>query len=171
MKPYSYVGPAAIRDTARFDTPRHEVLDMDGLRSWLSRHAGFRNQDREITCTYVVQPPGKLFVADRHSEHVACARGEPVLTAGEITFERDARGLAVTEASNLSIGYCPEPGSWVHLGKALLAAGFPPLDGFTQPFEFRWCAACRQTCVIKDDVFECPSCGDDLPRDWNYDHR
>lgn len=168
MKLYTYVGPDSIRATARFDTPRHAVVDAAELLSWVSAHLGFSRRDHQITLTYVVRPPNLLFVADRHSEHVACARGEMVLTAGEITFERHGSDLRLLDTSNLSTGYCPESISWPALSSALVAAGFPKIEGFTQPFEFRYCIPCQQTCVIKDDVFECPSCFTNLPHDWNY---
>lgn len=168
MKLYDYVGPSSIRASARFDTPRHEVHGASGLHSWAHSHRLFDGRDQLVTFTYVILPPARLFVADRHSEHVACARGDSVLTAGEITFERVGPRWIVSETSNLSTGYCPESESWRPLSDALQAAGFAPIDDFTNSFEFRYCLQCRQTCVIKDDIYECPSCLNTLPQEWNY---
>lgn len=168
MKLYKYVGPSGIRARADFDTPRHLVVDARGILAWATEMAGLTSKDRELTFTYVVLPVARLFLADRRSEHVACARGSAVVTAGEITFERHGSGLILAEISNLSTGYCPEPGSWPVINEALVRAGFPSIRGFTHPFEFRFCAPCAQTCVIKDHAFICPACSGDLPREWNY---
>lgn len=169
MKLYDYVGPASVRASACFDTPRHQVSDGAALNAWAQSHQLINGREHCVTFTYVVLPPARLFVADRHSEHVACARGDKVLTAGEITFERTGSRWVVFETSNLSTGYCPESSSWHILNEALQAAGFAPVDGFTNPFEFRYCSQCQQTCVIKDDVYECPSCLTVLPENWNYE--
>lgn len=168
MKLYHYVGSSSIRASASLDTPRHSVSDATSIVTWAAQHLGFTSRDHQITFTYVVQPPSQLYLADRRSEHVACARGGAVLTAGEITFERDGSDLLLTETSNLSTGFCPESTSWPALSSALVAVGFPAIEGFTQPFEFRFCVPCQQTCVIKDDAYECLSCFGSLPREWNY---
>lgn len=168
MKLYPYVGPPAILKAVRLDTPRHEVTAAHLLTDWAIKWVGFGSRDTRFTFTYVVQPPARLFVADRHSEHVACARAGAVLTAGEITFERSGGFLSVVETSNLSTGYCPESHSWPALSSALVVSGFQPLEGFTFPFEFRYCVQCSHSCVIKDGVFECPACGHELPTSWNY---
>ena len=168
MKLYDYVGPASIRASASFDTPRHAVRDSKGIVVWATERLGFTNRDRQMTFTYVVQPLAQLYLADRRSEHIACARGGAVLTAGEITFERHGSDLILIETSNLSTGFCPESTSWPSLSVALVTAGFPAIECFTQPFEFRLCVTCQQTCVIKDDTYDCPSCFGSLPRDWNY---
>jgi hypothetical protein len=35
-----------------------------------------------------------------------------VLSAGEITFSRKGKSLVVSDVTNQSTGYCPEPKSW-----------------------------------------------------------
>ena len=50
-------------------------------------------------------------LADRHSEHVACAGGGPVLSAGEMFFLLEDSRAAVVEVSNQSTGYWPETSS------------------------------------------------------------
>ena len=57
--------------------------------------------------TFVVDLEGVLRLAPRRSEHVACAGGRPVLSAGEVSFERGPDGWEVTSATNQSTGYCP----------------------------------------------------------------
>ena len=152
-------------------TPRHEVATVDGLLKWAIEAGNFSQGTASEIFTYTVLPGHRLFIADRHSEHVACARGSVVECAGEITFRRLKRGLVIEEVSNLSTGYCPESNTWVALDLALKAAGFPGVHGFTSAFEFRYCQRCLQTCVIKDEVYECPSCWQPLPAEWNYTTR
>src|SRR6266542_3004531 len=65
--------------------------------------------------TFVVSLDGK----PRRSEHVDCAAGQPVRAAGEVLFARDGTGWSVSEISNQSTGYCPDPDSWPALAMAL----------------------------------------------------
>lgn len=125
------------------------------------------------TYTYVVDATGDLYLADRHSEHVACARGGPVvLAAGEITIgRRDGGGLAVESVTNLSTGDCPEPECWPAVSAALRRAGLPAgamPPAFDPAFVFRRCPACGQRNVVKEGWFVCGACGADLPAAWNF---
>jgi hypothetical protein len=61
--------------------------------------------------TFVIDLGGALRLAPRRGEHVACADGAPVLSAGEITFLRDQDRWTVSEVSNPSTGCCPDPAS------------------------------------------------------------
>ncbi len=164
---YPYIGSAAIRDAVDPASPRHEVMSPAGVHAWLLSQGEVWPEKREIVFTYVVLPPACLFIADRRSEHVACARGGEVLAAGEITCSRRGDDIEVVETSNLSTGYCPESSSYEALDRALTAAGFDSFGPYSYPFEFRRCSGCGGIQVIKDDVFECASCGDDLPETWN----
>jgi hypothetical protein len=89
---YHYVGP-------------REILSRAG-RSGKRIHSG--DLQNPAWFTFVVDEHGSLLIADRRSEHVACACGRPVLSAGEMFV----RGGEVVEVSNQSTGYCPEPESW-----------------------------------------------------------
>lgn len=62
---------------------------------------GYRCLDQE-TVTFVIDLDGKLRLADRNSEHVACAGGGPVLAAGEMTFLADGPDLEVVDVNNNS---------------------------------------------------------------------
>lgn len=104
-------------------------------------------------------------MADRRSEHVACAGGEAVLAAGELTV--DERG-EVLEANNQSTGYCPEPSCWTALAAALDAAGIPRPPALTRAFCFRRCESCGERNLVKDRWFECALCGAPLPEQWNF---
>jgi hypothetical protein len=144
-KVYAYVGRGGAPIRRRVD-----------LERWLGKN-------RSCTATFVIVD-GVLLVADRHSEHVACASGRPVESAGEMTFE----GARVVEITNQSTGYCPEPESWPAVAGALDAAHVAHPGAFTHAFVFRKCASCGQRNVVKDEFFECALCGAELPREWNF---
>ncbi|MBF0289995.1 MAG: hypothetical protein HQM14_19435, partial [SAR324 cluster bacterium] len=52
----------------------------------------------------------ELLLAPQRSEHVACAAGRDVLSAGQMAF--DPETVSLEEVTNQSTGYCPEPESW-----------------------------------------------------------
>lgn len=118
------------------------------------------------TCAIVVDAAGILLVADRRSEHVACAGGQPVRSAGELTFAI-GHDVVVVESSNQSTGYCPEPESWPAVATALRGAGLAAPDGFSLPCTFRRCPKCANVTLVKEGVFECGECGTELPAAYN----
>jgi hypothetical protein len=87
------------------------------LERWLADNASER-EGGLVPATFIVSLAGDLHIASRRSEHVACAAGQPVLSAGELFFEHRP-AARVAAASNLSTGYCPEPASWPSLAAAL----------------------------------------------------
>jgi hypothetical protein len=109
-----------------------------------------------------------LRLAPRRSEHVACAGGGPVLSAGEISFERGPDGWEVTSATNQSTGYCPEGSSWPVVGRALDRIGVPHPGRFTDEFTFRRCPRCRERNLVRDGDFTCVICDAGLPASWNF---
>lgn len=121
-----------------------------------------------VIATFVVDEDGNLRLADRHSEHFACAGGRPVLSAGEITFRVRPGRISVEAVSNQSTGYCPEADSWPTVEHALITIGLDPPPGFYQEFVFRRCVGCGQINVVKDGVLECAVCGAGLPLTWNF---
>jgi hypothetical protein len=154
---YAYVGPAEIRERHADHppgTPIHSAAELGRLTT------------STVVLTYVVTTDGVLRVADRRSEHVACAGGGLVLAAGELTATHAG---AVIEASNQSTGYCPEPSCWTALRAALARAGIEHPHRFTREFVFRRCPACRERNLVKDGWFECSLCGAELPECWNFD--
>src|SRR4051812_48016284 len=159
--PYAYVGPDQIRQrcaAAPAGTPIHSLGD---LLTWLRCHSAH-------TATFVVDGTGVLRVANRASEHVACAGGEPVLSAGEMFFEVVGDTAGVSEVSNQSTGYCPEPQSWPAVAAALDRAGVAHPGRFTSEMVFRRCEKCGQRNLVKDGWFVCAVCGADLPAEWNF---
>ncbi|TDD67469.1 hypothetical protein E1293_37985 [Actinomadura darangshiensis] len=163
---YRYVGPADIFDQARPDRRGHPITSHDDLSAWLTRQTA---QDPEEPFTYVIDLAGTLRLAPQRSEHVACAGREPVLGAGEISFASSRGTWTVTEISNQSTGYCPDPSSWPAVAAALDRAGLDHPPEFTHPIVFRRCSQCRQRNIVKDDNYVCAVCGNSLPTTWNMD--
>lgn len=117
----------------------------------------------------MIDPAGCLRLADRRSEHVACAGGGYVLSAGELFLRRDGEADEVIEASNQSTGYCPEPESWPAVAAALDRLGVVHPGRFTTAVTFRRCERCAQRNLVKDGWFVCGVCGADLPAAWNFE--
>lgn len=119
--------------------------------------------------TFVVDADGVLLLAPRRSEHVACAGGRPVLSAGEIGFAREAGRWAVGYVSNHSTGYCPDVGSWPAMARVLDRVGLVRPSAFTHEVVFRRCPGCQEHNIVREDDFVCVFCGGDLPEVWNVD--
>ncbi len=81
--------------------------------------------------TFVMGVDSVLRLAPRRGEHVVCAGGAMVLSAGEIGFVREGGRWAVSEDSNQSTGYCPDIGSWSEAARALDDVGLERPSGFT----------------------------------------
>jgi hypothetical protein len=110
-----------------------------------------------VVVTFIIDPSGQLWINDRRSEHVLCAGGGDVLSAGEMTFSLRPK-LEVVEVSNQSTGYCPEPDSWPAVENVLTRLGIPHPKDFTLICIFRRCEACHTLNLVKDDWFECAVC-------------
>ncbi|MEU1402606.1 hypothetical protein ABZ471_09610 [Streptomyces sp. NPDC005728] len=119
--------------------------------------------------TFVIGMDGSLRLAPRRSEHVACAGGEPVLSAGEIGFGREAGRWVVREVSNQSTGYCPDGSSWPAVAGALDRIGLGHQARFTHEVVFRRCPRCQEHNIVREGDFVCVYCDGDLPMDWNVD--
>jgi hypothetical protein len=118
--------------------------------------------------TFVIDLEGILRLAPRRSEHVACAGGRPVLSAGEITLEQGPDGWEVTSVTNQSTGYCPEGSSWPAVSRALDRIGVPHPGRFTDEFTFRRCPRCGERNLVRDGDFTCALCDAGLPASWNF---
>ncbi|MGH3390108.1 MAG: hypothetical protein ACRDOO_14660 [Actinomadura sp.] len=163
---YRYVGPDEILDQVRPGRRGHAITSHDDLAAWLMQQT---EQDREDPFTFVIDLTGTLRLAPQRSEHVACAGGEPVLRAGEITFAPDRDHWTVSEISNQSTGYCPDVISWPAVAAALDRAGLDHPAEFSHPIIFRRCTRCHQRNIVKDDHYVCAICGTPLPSVWNMD--
>ncbi|MEV5573768.1 hypothetical protein AB0L06_27315 [Spirillospora sp. NPDC052269] len=163
---FDYVGPAEIRDQVRPGARGEAIESRGALGAWLGERP---DDEREEPFTFVVERGGTLLLAAQRSEHVACAGGEPVLSAGEIAFAWDGGRPVVSEVSNQSTGYCPDVTSWPAVEAALVRAGLDHPGAFTHPMVFRRCTECHQHNIVKDDYFVCAMCEAPLPSAWNVD--
>ncbi|MCP3782914.1 hypothetical protein NLX85_05985 [Micromonospora sp. A3M-1-15] len=159
---YRYVGPADVRASVADAPEGCPVRSPADLDTFL---AATDPRDRDEPFTYVIDTGETLRLAPRRSEHVACAGGGEVLGAGEIAFARERDGWGVTEVSNQSTGYCPDPTSWVAVAGALDRAGIDRPEGFTVAVVFRHCLDCGERNLVRDDDYICALCGAELPED------
>lgn len=160
---YCYVGPPELRV---LDSPtRCHVESAGDVLAWAGSTP--QTRDDEITATFIVNPKGELWIADRRSEHVACAAGGPVTSAGEITFRLEKGEVEVVEVTNQSTGFCPEPRSWSAVARALGRIGLAHPGAFTSSYDFRRCENCGAINVVKEAWFWCALCEAELPRAWN----
>ncbi len=163
---YAYVGPTHILERVAGAPPGRAVRSPSDLARAALELGAARGEP--LVVTYTVDAAGVLHVADRHSEHVACAGFRPVRGAGELTVEVDGAEAVVLRATNQSTGFCLEGTCWEAVQDALIAAGLDPPDGFDPVFVFRRCTGCRAINIVKDAWFVC-GCGADLPERWNFD--
>lgn len=82
MRAYRYVGSEEIARQAQAAIERLQPTSAADIRAWAARM-----KRSALECTYVVDPGGKLWLSDRRTEHVTCARGGAVLGAGELRLE------------------------------------------------------------------------------------
>jgi hypothetical protein len=165
MQLYRYIGPKRIFERVKPELFGVPIRSPDDIRKWV-RDTKQELIDKCVTSTFVIDATGVLLIADRHSEHVICAGGHSVRSAGEIIF-RIGHTVEVAGVSNQSTGYCPEPESWSAVAAALAEANFEPIAGFTKVCEFRRCTGCQTITLVKDQVFECVVCGTELPVIYN----
>lgn len=163
---YRYVGPVGLRALVRPEGVGRSIRSAAEFEDWASGPAAAELSE---PVTFVVDGGGVLRLAPRRSEHVVCAGGGTVLSAGEIAFGRDCGRWVVRTVSNQSTGYCPDACSWPAVARALDAAGIGHPSGFTHEVVFRRCPACAQLNIVRDEYFVCVFCDASLPSAWNVD--
>ncbi|MFC9606318.1 hypothetical protein ACFTTN_23025 [Streptomyces niveus] len=163
---YRYVGPVELKAAVQPGSGGCRISSAAEFGDWI---AGQLVAELAEPFTFVVGADGALRLAPRRSEHVACAGGAMVLSAGEIGFVRQADQWAVSEVSNQSTGYCPDVGSWSEVARALDDVGLERPSGFTHKVVFRRCHGCQEHNIVREDDFICVFCGGDLPETWNVD--
>jgi len=168
MKTYVYIGPHDLADVVKPGHRGRAVERGADVVAWATDPHVERERSGTFAATYVVDAEGRLRIANRRSEHVACAGGGEVLCAGLMWFRVDGDSVEVEEVDNLSSGYCPESSAWPAVAAALDAASIERPGCFTTAYEFRRCEACGQRNVVKHGVFECMACGAALPEAWNF---
>ena len=165
---YFYVGPKNILEETDLTLGGHQVIELADIKEWIQERPEELVNDN-ITATFVISEENELIINGRHTEHVMCAKGQNVLSAGEIIFEISGREISISEISNQSTGYCPKPESWSIVEKVLEKIGIESPEYFTNAYEFRYCEQCKNINLIKDAVYECAVCGSELDGEWNFD--
>ncbi|MEU4510436.1 hypothetical protein AB0G05_13125 [Nonomuraea wenchangensis] len=84
---YRYVGPAELKAVVRPGSGGCRIGSAADFDGWVAERSAAELAE---PFTFVVGTDGVLLLAPRRSEHVACAGGRPVLSAGEISFVREA---------------------------------------------------------------------------------
>lgn len=161
---YAYVGPADLRRLISPDGIGRACVSPADFSAWVD---GRTRAELAEPFTFVIDQGGCLRLASRRSEHVVCAGGEDVLSAGEIGFERRGARWTVCEVSNQSTGYCPDLDSWGAVAAALDRLGVARPNNFTHEVVFRRCPECLELNVVRDAFFVCAFCESDLPVGWN----
>lgn len=161
VRTYPYVGPAEISARVGTGPAGFLVAGIDDLEGYLSEQS---TAEAREPFTFVVTERLRMLLAPRRTEHVMCAAGALVASAGEVSFRRTTRGWSVVEISNQSTGYCPQPESWAAVEQALDGIGISHPGGFTDSLVFRICAPCGNINVVREGHFVCAVCDQDLPR-------
>ncbi len=166
---YRYVGSNKIAQAVAGIPPGFLIHHHSDIVTWFNTTNQKIGRGGLITATFIITLEGKLCIADRHSEHVACAAGKPVLSAGELALELVNQNLTVSGVSNHSTGYCPQIESWVAVASALQEAGLNVPNGFDPAFQFRRCPKCNAINIIKENILECAICEAELSEFWNFE--
>ncbi len=169
---YSYVGEhvwTAVDEDETAAETRKQIATTEDIAGWVKDHHDEAEFNGLVPASFIIDCKYNLWIASRYSEHVACACGNDVLTAGEIFFGEEDGGLSVDRITNQSTGYCPEPSSWDIVNFVLKGIELPHPEEFDPAFIFRWCKPCGNIEIVKDDDFTCLMCGADLPEEWNVD--
>jgi hypothetical protein len=168
VREYVYIGRKELKRLLQQPLQRKCIAQSDDVLAWIKESKQVLQSDKTVIATFIIDADQKLWIADRHSEHVVCAAGHSVLSAGEITFHVDLGTVEVVEISNQSTGYCPEPESWWAVSAALSQLNMPHPSDFTAAYLFRRCDACKNINIIKDGWFECEVCQAPLNQQWNF---
>ncbi|QDT44115.1 hypothetical protein Pan241w_42210 [Gimesia alba] len=168
-KQYHYVGPVEIKQRVLNSAVCPSVYSKQDLLQRLRELEFEFRPNQSLIVTYVIDTSGFLKITDRHNEHVICASGHNVFSAGEMTFGYHKQDCVIENITNQSTGYCPEPESWHAVQSALNHIGIEHPEYFEPAFHFRRCTHCGQTNLIKDNWFVCAVCENELPKDWNFD--
>ncbi len=160
---YTYIGPKEFLNLVDKKLIGRKVKSKYDILDWIISTEQELNINNEVIATFIIDLEQNLRINDRRSEHVVCAGGLPVLSAGEITFKKDTNNLIVSEISNQSTGYCPDAAkSWSHINKALCNLGIDYPVYFTTIMIFRICKNCKSINLVKDEYFFCAICDSKL---------
>ncbi|WP_338767234.1 hypothetical protein WAF17_05420 [Bernardetia sp. ABR2-2B] len=166
---YSYVGSQEVFDSVDLKFTGYKISKSEDILNWIKKTAQELIND-SVIATFIINENHELLINDRHSEHVQCAGGKNVISAGEISFLIEGKDkISISEISNQSTGYCPKPESWKFVNEVLSKLEIEYPNYFTVDFDFRFCTNCQTINLIKEHIFECQVCGNDLDSEWNFD--
>ncbi|MGW4894028.1 hypothetical protein ACWEQL_17420 [Kitasatospora sp. NPDC004240] len=166
---YRYVGPEDIRAAVASTDRTADGTVIRTAEDFAHWAAARTPGELAEPFTFVIDPDGLLRLAARRSEHLACAGGGHVLSAGEMGFRVKGGRWVVDGVSNQSTGYCPDLASWPAVALALDRAGLGHPGGFTHEMVFRRCTVCEGHNIVREGHFVCVFCDADLPAEWNVD--
>ncbi|MGB0930775.1 MAG: hypothetical protein ACPGVB_08365 [Chitinophagales bacterium] len=156
---YEYVGPEEIFKMVNEEYKGTVINNPEEILNWIVQNIGKPKKDDLIVCTFIINLKSELVIGDRHSEHVQCANGENVKSAGEIGFQIDKSKVHIGSITNQSTGYCPSSASWSEVEKALKKIdGINIPEGFDSEFIFSYCPNCKTRQIVKDEFYFCPKC-------------
>jgi len=167
MNIYWYVGPKDLLDLIHTDVNRVAVINEESVRSWIHQTDQKLDYDNSVTATYIIDTNKVMWICDRHMEHVVCAIGGPVLSAGEATFKISTKSVEISYITNQSTGFCPKPSSWKVVNVALKNTGINYPQQFSTNFIFRLCLNCKTINIVKEKDYVCAVCNHDLEKQWN----
>jgi hypothetical protein len=160
---YKYVGSQEILKQVSIEKTGKLILSQKDITNWIHDTNQKFNAESEIIATFTIDLHNQLRINDRRSEHVVCANGGAVLSAGEITFKKDKFGeISISQITNQSTGYCPSAKSWEFVQQALLKINIDFPDFFTTVFIFCICENCGNINIIKDNFYYCLNCENKL---------
>jgi hypothetical protein len=165
---YHYIGARELQQVLNQPSDRAPVLQPGDVLTWIEETQQEIEHDRSVIATFIIDTTGQLWIADRRSEHVLCAAGQPVLAAGEITFVIENQDIWVSEITNQSAGYCPEPEAWPEVATTLDDIGLDHPGDFTTAYIFRRCTQCEAVNIVKEEYFVCGVCDAELSSEWNF---
>jgi len=156
---YNYVGPKELLRLVDKNLIGRKITSKSDINRWFVDTGQEPEYGNQVTATFIIDLDHNLRINDRRSEHVVCAGGLQVLSAGEITFELDETEiLKISQISNQSTGYCPDAESWTDVDKALLNIDLDYPEYFTTALIFRRCKKCKNLNIVKDNYFVCIIC-------------
>lgn len=166
---YPFIGNKDLLNLVRPELEGYVIYSILDIENWINTTKQKANKDSEVVATFIIDTSGNLRINDRHSEHVVCACGREVLSAGEITFTLSKQKIFISQITNQSTGYCPSPASWSAVQRVLEKIGIKHPTYFTTAFEFRVCKNCGWINIIKDAYFVCENieCQNELPMHYN----
>lgn len=166
-KLFTYSGTPSIAKIHSNSPMGFWVQKAEDFITWTQQNQQKPERDLIFRATYVLDTLGKFLIADRHSEHVACAGGQSVLAEGEVGFTIQKKSVVIEEISNYSTGYCPDVLCFAEVQKTLNQINVLHPNWWTREAVFRRCLNCKEKNLVKDSWFYCLICYAPLTENWN----